>query len=125
MNASLPIGAIAERTGLTVSTIRYYDEIGVIDSTERVGGKRRFAESTVGRVEFIRRARRAGFSLDEIRAILDDTRGDWRAIVDTKIVDLNDRRRELDGMLALLSEVRDCGCDVVATCVTGAAPHRR
>jgi DNA-binding transcriptional MerR regulator len=116
VTATLSIGTVAERTGLTVSAVRYYDEIGVITSIGRVGGKRRFSESTVGRVNFIRRSRDAGFSLDEIRGILDDTQGGWRTIVDDKIVELTQRRRELDEMLVLLSEVRDCGCDIVATC---------
>jgi len=116
VTATLSIGVVAERTGLAVSAVRYYDEIGVISSLERVGGKRRFAESAIGRVNFIRRSQEAGFSLDEIRAILDDTRGEWRAVVTTKIAELTARRRELDEMLDLLTEIRQCGCDIVATC---------
>jgi MerR family transcriptional regulator, redox-sensitive transcriptional activator SoxR len=120
VSATLPIGAVAERTGLAISAVRYYDEIGVISAAERVGGKRRFSESTVGRVNFIRRSQDAGFSLDEIRTILDDTRGDWRTVVSEKIDELTARRRELDETLELLTEMRECGCDVVATCTARA-----
>jgi MerR family transcriptional regulator, redox-sensitive transcriptional activator SoxR len=120
VTATLPIGVVAERTGLAVSAVRYYDEIGVISAAGRVGGKRRFAESAIGRVNFIRRSRQAGFSLDEIRAILDDTRGEWRDVVSAKIDELTARRRELDEILDLLTEMRECGCDVVATCTAQA-----
>jgi MerR family redox-sensitive transcriptional activator SoxR len=113
---TVAIGVVAERTGLAVSAVRYYDEIGMIAAAERVGGKRRFAEATVGRVNFIRRTQDAGFSLDEIRDILDDTDGNWRSVVDEKIDQLTDRRRELDETLAFLAEMRTCGCEVVATC---------
>ena len=68
----LPIGEVAETTGIAVSAVRYYADIGVISTASRVGGKRRFDADTVGRVSFIRRAQEVGFSLDEIRRILDD-----------------------------------------------------
>lgn len=116
----LSIGAVAERTGLRVSAVRYYDEIGVISAAERVGGKRRFTEATIGRVNFIRRSQDAGFSLDEIRRILDDTRGEWRTLVDEKTTELVERRRELDEMIDFLGEMRRCGCEVVATCPSAA-----
>ncbi len=67
----LPIGEVAETTGIAVSALRYYEEIGVISSTARVGGKRRFDPATIGRVSFIQRAKEAGFSLEEIGTILD------------------------------------------------------
>ena len=116
MTTLLSIGAVAERTGLRVSAVRYYDEIGVIGAVGRVGGKRRFSEATVGRVNFIRRAQDAGFSLEEIRRILDDTHGEWRALVDEKIAELVGRRREIDEMVEFLGELRSCGCEIVAEC---------
>lgn len=116
MTATIPIGAIAERTGLAVSAVRYYDDIELISAAERIGGKRRFAADTVGRVNFIRRCQDAGMSLDEIRVILDDTEGTWRGVVDDKIGQLERRRRELDEMIGFLVEMQECGCTVVATC---------
>ena len=117
----LSIGAVADRTGLSVSAVRYYDEIGVISTAERVGGKRRFRETTVGRVNFVRRAQNAGFSLDEIRRLLDDTQGEWRTLVDEKIDELVERQRQLGEMVNLLGEIRTCGCDVVADCPSAAS----
>jgi DNA-binding transcriptional MerR regulator len=112
----LAIGQVAERTGIPVSTVRYYEEIGVISTAARVGGKRRFADDTVGRVRFIRWAQEAGFSLDEIRVILDDETGVWRDLVDEKLDELIQRRDRLDGMIATLRDVRECGCGAVASC---------
>jgi len=114
--ALLPIGEVAESTGVPVSAVRYYDEIGVITATARVGGKRRFDPDTVGRVSFIRRAQEAGFSLDEIRTILDETQGGWHGLVEEKLAELSERRDRLDTMISMLAEIRDCGCDAVASC---------
>ncbi len=114
--ALLPIGAVADSAGVAVSAVRYYDEIGVITATARVGGKRRFDPDTVGRVSFIRRAQEAGFSLEEIRTILDDAQGGWHDLVEEKLAELSERRDRLDTMIAMLGEIRDCGCEVVASC---------
>ena len=112
----LTIGQVADRTGLAVSAIRYYDDIGLLDPLERVGGKRRFPLSAVGRISFVRRSQEAGFSLDEIVLILDDTTGGWRELVDAKRRDLLERRARLDTMIDMLSEISDCGCEIVAEC---------
>lgn len=112
----LAIGAIAEATGVSVSALRYYDEIGLIHTAGRVGDKRRFAPEVAGRVNFIRRAVDVGFSLDDVRAILDDTAGSWREHVDSKLAELEERRQQLDEMIEALGEIRSCGCDVVLDC---------
>ena len=112
----LPIGEVAETTGIAVSAVRYYEDIGMISAATRVGGKRRFDTDTVGRVRFIRTAQEVGFSLEEIRTILDDELGGWRDLVDAKLVELHDRRNRLDTMISMLTEVRDCGCGAVASC---------
>ena len=112
----LSIGQVAESAGVSVSALRYYDEIGLIDTEARVGGKRRFAPATIGRVNFIQRTQDAGFTLEEIHAILDDTAGGWRDLVDAKLTELTARRDRLNDVIAMLVEVRACGCRVVATC---------
>lgn len=114
--SSLAIGQLATQTGLAVSAIRYYHDIGLIDGVERVGGKRRFHPGSVARVSFVRRSQEAGFSLEEIRAILDDTSGGWRQLVDVKLDELRERRSGLDTMIALLAEIRECGCQAVSQC---------
>ncbi len=112
----LSIGKLADTTGLSVSAVRYYDQIGLIETATRVGGKRRFTSETIGRVNFVQRSQDAGFSLEEIRQILNDTAGGWHDLVESKLDELTKRRDRLNEAIAMLSEIRECGCEVVATC---------
>ncbi|MEA1902024.1 MAG: MerR family DNA-binding protein [Actinomycetota bacterium] len=118
----LPIGDVARRTGVAVSAVRYYDEIGMITAVGRVGGKRRFDLAAVGRVNFVRRAQEVGFSLQEIRSILDEDRVGWQNLVDHKLAELTERRNRLDTMIEMLAEIRECGCESVAACTAASQP---
>lgn len=113
---SLAIGEVARQTGTTVSAVRYYDRQGLIAATHRAGDKRRFDDATVGRINFIRRAKQLRFSLDEIKAILDEGETDWQSLVEAKRNELVQQRRDLDLMIAMLDEIAACGCEVVAEC---------
>lgn len=115
-NELLSIGEVSSVTAVAVSAIRYYDEIGLIAAVSRVGGKRRFAPEVVGRISFIRRAKDAGFSLDDIGNILDDTSGEWRSLVAAKRLELAERRKRLDELIGMLDEIGECGCSVVVNC---------
>jgi MerR family transcriptional regulator, redox-sensitive transcriptional activator SoxR len=112
----LAIGEVARDTGIAVSAIRYYEDIGLISAAERVGGKRRFDSATVGRVRFVLQARESGFTLDEIGTILEDDTGEWRTVVERKLDELTERRDRLDAMIATLGKVRECGCGAVGSC---------
>ena len=70
--APLAIGALAERTGTSAETIRYYERVGVLPPPVRRGGGRyrHYGASDVERLLFVRRARELGFSLDEVRELL-------------------------------------------------------
>jgi MerR family redox-sensitive transcriptional activator SoxR len=112
----LAIGTLSDATGVAVSALRYYDEVGLIDASTRVGGKRRFEPAVIGRVNFVKRAQGVGFSLDEIGAILDDDAGSWRNVVVEKLENLREQRDELESMIAMLEAVEDCGCQIVSQC---------
>ncbi|MGI9611963.1 MAG: MerR family transcriptional regulator [Acidimicrobiales bacterium] len=116
MSDLLSIGQVATATGLAVSAVRYYDEIGLVEAAARVGGKRCFSPDTVGRVNFVQRCQEAGFTLEEVGEVLDDTAGDWRRFVDDKVAELTARRDHIDVVLDMLREIRSCGCQVVAEC---------
>jgi len=65
------IGELAERTGATAKTIRYYEGIGILEPPDRTGsGYRDFAETAVIRLEFIRAAQAVGLTLGEIHGVL-------------------------------------------------------
>lgn len=118
----LAIGALAAATGVAVSALRYYEQVGLITPVARVGGKRRYDSDAVGRVNFVKRAQRVGFSLDEIRDVLNDTAGTWNDVVVDKLVALRAQRAELDAVIGLLDEIRVCGCRVVAECPRTISP---
>lgn len=67
----LTIGALSQRTGVNIETIRYYERIGLLPPPFRSEGRRRlYDDHLVRRLQFVRRGRELGFSLDEIRALL-------------------------------------------------------
>lgn len=119
----ISIGALAQRTGLAVSAVRYYEGQGLIAAWRNAGGHRRFSRADIRRVSFIRIAQQMGVSLSEIRSLLDalpdqrtPTRDDWRR--------LSERfRGHLDAQIAQLERTRDklddcigCGCLSLAKC---------
>ncbi len=112
----LSIGEVAGSTGLTVSAVRYYNDVGLITEACRVGGKRRFEPETIARIGFVKRGQNAGFSLEEIGLMLDDRSGGWRDLVDAKLAELVQRRAGLDAMIETLRQVRACGCSAPARC---------
>ena len=67
----LGIGALSERTGVHIETIRYYERIGIMPAPPRsAGGQRVYDASHLKRLAFVRRSRELGFSLDEFRELL-------------------------------------------------------
>lgn len=72
-NQLLKIGEVSSQTGLSVKTIRYYEEIGLLSPTvERSeSGYRLFNSSVLTRLSFVKRAKSLGLSLSEIREILE------------------------------------------------------
>lgn len=69
--SDLTIGALSERTGVNIETIRYYEREGLLPAAPRTeGGHRVFSETHLRRLLFIRRSRALGFSGAEVQALL-------------------------------------------------------
>lgn len=69
--ANLKIGGLAERTGTSAPTIRYYEEIGLLRSADRQsGGQRVYGDADVKRLTFVRRCREFGFSIEQVRSLV-------------------------------------------------------
>ncbi len=119
----LSIGALAARTGLAVSAIRYYEAQGLISPWRNSGGQRRFQRADIRRLSFVMIAQQFGFTLPQIRALLDQLPGgrtptpeDWaslstkfRAHLDQRIETLQRLRDNLDGCIG-------CGCLSLPKC---------
>ncbi|MGV9885184.1 MerR family transcriptional regulator [Streptomyces sp. NPDC003006] len=70
----MQIGEVAARTGLSLRTIRHYEETGLVTPSARSrGGFRLYTESDVARLMVIRRMKPLGFTLDQMRDLLDAT----------------------------------------------------
>lgn len=119
----MTIGEVAERTGVAVSALRFYDAEGFIASVRSPGGQRRFPREVLRRIAFIRVAQTIGLTLEEIRQALatlpqgrTPTKADWARLSRTW-------RPRLDAQIALLERLRDqltscigCGCLSLQAC---------
>ncbi|MGJ8559327.1 MAG: redox-sensitive transcriptional activator SoxR [Litorimonas sp.] len=117
------IGAVAARTGVAVSAIRFYEEAGLITADRNSGGQRVFEASDIRRVSFIIIAQQLGFSLKQIKHQFDalparrtPTLKDWEKIghnfgrdIDARIAALTNLRERLTGCIG-------CGCLSLRTC---------
>ena len=111
----MKIGDAAERSGLPAKTIRYYEEIALIDPARSANGYRDYAEKDVHRLAFLRRARGLGFSVEECRSLLSLYDDDGRASADVKRIALA-KIGEIDAKLAELKSLRDTLARLAATC---------
>ena len=114
---TLTIGRLAERAGVGVETIRFYEKRGLVPEPERsASGYRQYPADEVHRLHFIRRAQELGFSLAEIAELLtlrvdaSTDCGAVRARADRKIESIDARIRDLQRVRRALTEVRDV-CD--------------
>jgi MerR family transcriptional regulator, redox-sensitive transcriptional activator SoxR len=77
---SMTIGAIAARAGRRPSSIRYYEQIGLLPQPDRVSGRRVYGPDTVRILAVIETGQRAGLTLDEIRDLLSAPDGGQAAV---------------------------------------------
>ena len=120
----LKIGALAERIGCKVETIRYYEAIGILPKPGRSeGGQRIYNRDHLKRLNFVRRARNLGFTLDEVRALLRlvDEKGhscaEVRALGRVHLDGVRARIADLEALEAVLEKlVQDCAGGTVPEC---------
>jgi MerR family redox-sensitive transcriptional activator SoxR len=119
----LSIGEVAERTGVTISAIRFYETQGLISATRSDGGQRRFPREVLRRIAFIRIAQQIGLSLNEIVDALTTLPGERTPTVADWARLSRAWRSTLDARIELLELVRDeltscigCGCLSLHTC---------
>ena len=98
----MDIATVAQRSGVPASTLRYYEEKGLIASIGRHGLRRVFDAGVLERLSLIALGRAAGFSLEEIAKMF---AADGRLAIDRKL--LAAKAKELDGTILRLSALRD------------------
>lgn len=121
--STLAIGQVAERAGLSVATLRYYEELGLISSTRSSGNQRRYHRHVLRRLAFITAARRIGLSLARVQeslAILPTeqapTPQDWRRLSAPWAKEVAHRIRELQALQTTLQGCLGCGCLSLSRC---------
>jgi DNA-binding transcriptional MerR regulator len=111
---ALKIGEVSKRSGIGVEALRFYEKAGLLERPARTeGGYRLYGAATLERLDFIKRAQVLGFSLSEIKRIIDERRAgaspcaNVREIVRGRLTELDERmtqmrrfRRELAAALA-------------------------
>lgn len=119
----LAIGALAERTGVSISAIRFYEGKELITSERASSGHRRFRKSVIRRLSFTLISQRLGYSLDEIKAQLDrlpDKRTpnerDWNRLANQFATDIDERIAGLQLLRSKLDECIGCGCLSLEKC---------
>ena len=120
----LTIGTLSKKTGTKVQTIRYYEQIGVMNEPGRsAGGQRRYFEKDWDRVAFIRHSRQLGFSLEAIRELLDLSDNPSRSCADADVIarrQLTQVERRIKRLQALKKELKrmvtECEGNSVAEC---------
>lgn len=133
MESGLKIAEVARRSGFAPTTLRYYEELGLVTPTERTAaGYRLYDETTVERLAFIARAKQLGCSLDEIADLVSARDGGscapvqshLRTLLDTKIDEAQMQAAELLALTSQLQRARqgldhhtpdgpcddECGC---------------
>ena len=98
----LDINEVARRSGLPASTLRYYEEKGLVSTVGRRGLRRLFDPKVMERLALIALGRSAGFSLDEIAGMF---ASDGRPRIDRKL--LADKAGELDATIRKLTAMRN------------------
>ena len=124
---SLSIGEVAQRAGVRPSTLRYYESIGVLPTPERENGRRRYDGEVLRRVldrlAVVRVAQQAGFTISEIRMLLDGFSEDtppserWRVLAREKLPEVEALVERALGMKNLLERGLRCECLRLEDCV--------
>jgi MerR family mercuric resistance operon transcriptional regulator len=112
MPATLTIGRLASAADVHIETVRYYQRVGLLREPERpLGGVRRYEHQDLARLQFIRRAKTMGFTLDEIAGLL-ELKGkracdQTRRLTEHKLLDVRRKLEDLQRLEAELMQLAD------------------
>jgi MerR family mercuric resistance operon transcriptional regulator len=115
---SLSIGKLAASGGVGVETVRFYQRRGLLPQPTRDEGIRRYGSDDVRRLRFIKQAQAAGFTLEEIKELLDlddcEDRSRAREVADARV-------KALDARFVVLLRARDALRRLARECGSGSA----
>lgn len=119
---TLSIETVARRTGIRASALRYYEEAGILPAPERLNGRRYYDVDAITRLDVLKFAQQAGFTLDEIKTLF---RGfdsaiplsvRWQKLACAKLQELTDLEAKVKVMKRALKLGLQCGCVRIEDC---------
>ena len=123
MAQSLTISRLAQSSGVGIDTVRYYERNGLLpEPPRRASGYRAYRDEDVQRLRFIRRAKQLGFSLEEIRGLLQLSQQNEQGVPGVHATAAA-RLAELNARIAELERVRDGLRQLVQACPGHGTPH--
>lgn len=116
----LDIAEVAKRTGVPASTLRYYEQKGLISSLAATGQRRRFADSVLDHLALIALGQAAGLSLDEIGSMMlpDGAPNIDRGLLAAKADEIDEQRRRLAAISRGLRHAASCPAPNHSACPT-------
>jgi MerR family redox-sensitive transcriptional activator SoxR len=115
----LSIDKVAKQAGLTSSALRYYERCGLITEGTRISGRRHYPPSVLQRLSVIKVCQGIGFSLTEIRDLLDGQpghNGTWRDLALTRRAEVQRQIHQLHRLLEVLDTAMACACRALCEC---------
>ena len=123
LNRELTVGEVAQRCGVAVSAIHFYEAKGLIASWRNQGNQRRYPREVLRRVAIIKVAQRLGLPLTSIKSALDTlprgrtpTAQDWRKLSERWHAELDERIAKLTRLRDQLTSCIGCGCLSMKDC---------
>lgn len=126
MSDRMTIGEVTRRSGIAATTLRYYEQIGLLAPPARVGGQRRYDAGVLARLEVIGLCKTAGFALDEIQLLFaDETPGRpaSRALAEAKLAEIDAHLESLERARAVIEWGMRCTCPSIDACTCGIHPQ--
>ena len=118
----LSIGELSRRTGVHIETIRYYERIMMLPAPPRTGGGRRvYGAEQLRTLAFIRRARELGFTLDEIRALIELNTSEGATCAEVREIAIN-HLESVRAKLADLARLETILAETIARCAGNLSP---
>ena len=123
----LSIGEVAKRTGIRTSALRYYEDAGILPAPARLSGRRRYDADTIHRIDVLRFAQQAGFTLEEIKTLFHGFGAEtplsarWRSLARAKLHELDLLTKRIRRMRRALGLGLKCGCIRVEDCTLSPA----
>ena len=122
----MAIGEVARQTGVPATTLRYYEDEGVLPRAPRRNGRRVYNHQLVQLIEVAAFAQSVGFTLEEMRRLFkglegrSDLRSQWKPLARAKLQQLDDVISRAERMKKAIAAGLECGCIRIEDCVPSA-----